>query len=309
MEVSSIKNNSRREARLRVSEKLYEMLGSCRLCPRACGINRLSGEKGFCKAGSELELAYVGPHQGEEPPISGIKGSGTIFLKHCTMSCVFCQNWQISQETNNIKSETQNFASLQNTHNLNLVSPTQYLPHVLELISDTKLPIVYNTNGYDSVDVLTLLDGIVDIYLPDIKYGDNALAKKYSRTDNYVEYNQAALREMYRQVGLLQTDADGIAVRGMIIRHLVLPGHLENSKRCLDFIAGLSTELTVSIMAQYSPQYEAARYPEINRKITAEEYAEIVDYAGSLGLENCFVQEPESQEVFLPDFERDKPFN
>jgi putative pyruvate formate lyase activating enzyme len=193
-------------------------------------------------------------------------------------------------------------------HNINLVSPTQYLPQLLKAVEGIQLPIVYNTNGYERVEILKELEGVISVYLPDIKYADNALAKKYSKTDDYVEYNQAAIREMYRQVGLLQTDADGVAMRGLIVRHLVLPGHIENSKACLDFIASLDKEITVSIMAQYSPQYQAERYPEIDRKLNLQEYETIIDYAHNLGLENCFVQDLESQEAFLPDFSGSQPF-
>ena len=291
-------------------EQLYSRLKSCDLCPRQCGVDRTRGELGWCRAGLDLQTAYVGPHHGEEPPISGTKGSGTIFACHCTMGCVFCQNWQISQGEKKDRGthSSSGFPNIQNCHNINLVSPTQYLPQLLKAVQGINLPIVYNTNGYERVEILKELEGIVSVYLPDIKYSDNALAKKYSQTADYVEYNQAALREMFRQVGLLQTDAQGIATRGLIVRHLVLPGLLENSKRCLDFIAGLSKEIAVSIMAQYSPQYQAERYPELNRKLTAAEYAEIVDYANDLGLENCFVQDLESQDAFVPDFTESQPF-
>jgi putative pyruvate formate lyase activating enzyme len=292
--------NSHKDGIERVSKKLSALLGACRLCPRACGVNRLAGERGYCGAGKELEVAYIGPHHGEEPPISGTLGSGTIFLKHCTMRCVFCQNWQISAAApGNGRDNALPLDKIKNCHNINLVSPTQYLPQILDAIRDIDLPIVYNTNGYDSVEVLRLLDGIVDTYLPDIKYSDNALAKKYSDTPDYVEYNQKAIAEMFRQAG----------PKKLIVRHLVLPGLIENSKDCLDFIARLSPDITVSIMCQYSPQYQADRFPEINRKLTSEEYATVVEYAENLGLENCFVQEMTSQDVFVPDFEKQNPFN
>lgn len=291
-------------------EKMLQHLKHCDLCPRQCGADRTRGELGWCRAGLNLELAYVGPHHGEEPPISGTRGSGTIFACQCTMGCVFCQNWQISQGKKNDRGtqRSSGFSSIRNCHNVNLVSPTQYLPQLLNAVKEITLPIVYNTNGYERVEILRELDGVVAIYLPDMKYSDNVLAKKYSKTSDYVEYNQAALREMFRQVGLLQVDEDGIAIRGLIVRHLVLPGQLDNSKRCLDFIAGLSTEMTVSIMAQYSPQYQAERFPELNRKLDATEYAEIVDYAHNLGLKNCFVQELESQNAFVPNFSESQPF-
>lgn len=289
-------------------EQLYSHLSACDLCPRQCRVDRTQGQLGWCRAGLDLEVAYSGPHHGEEPPLSGTQGSGTIFVQHCTMACVFCQNWQISQKDNNQPESKIDLSKIKSCHNINLVSPTQYLPQLLQAVEEIALPIVYNTNGYERVEILQELSGKVAIYLPDIKYADNALAKQYSKTADYVEYNQAALREMFAQVGLLQTDADGIAKRGLIVRHLVLPGQIENSKRCLDFIASLSTEITVSLMAQYSPQYQAARYPELDRKLTRAEYERIVDYAGVLGLENCFVQDLESQDVFLPDFNGAVPF-
>lgn len=298
-------------------EQLYSRLKSCDLCPRCCGVDRTRGELGWCRAGLELQVAYVGPHHGEEPPISGTKGSGTIFANHCTMGCVFCQNWQISaspptpllKERGDREAVGEDWGeALMNCHNLNLVSPTQYLPQLLKFIQGINLPIVYNTNGYERVEILKELENVVSIYLPDIKYSDNALAEKYSKTADYVKYNQAALREMFRQVGLLQLDKDGIAVRGLIVRHLVLPGYLENSKRCLDFIASINKEITVSIMAQYAPQYKACEFPEIDRKLSQAEYAEIVAYAEHLGLDNCFIQELESQNVFVPDFTELQPF-
>ena len=271
----------------------------------------MRGELGFCQAGADLELSYIGVHHGEEPPISGTKGSGTIFAYHCTMGCVFCQNWQISQGGKNTNSGIVSdfgLSKIQNGHNINLVSPTQYAPQLFKLIEGTALPVVYNTNGYERVEILRELAGHVAIYLPDMKYSDNALALKYSKTANYVEYNQAAIAEMFTQVGLLQTDAQGIAIQGLIVRHLVLPGQVENSKHCLDFIAQLNPEITVSVMAQYAPQYKSCDYPEIDRKLSGKEYSEIVAYAEKLGLENCYIQELESQDVYVPDFTALQPF-
>lgn len=301
---------------------MVERLQACDLCPRKCGVNRLDGELGFCQAGLQAEISYVGPHHGEEPPISGTNGSGTVFFKHCTMQCVFCQNWQISQtppprldsarrppspRERGLGGEAlaERFLYLQKlgVHNLNLVSPTQYVPQIVEALSIAveqgfNLPIVYNTNGYESVEILKLLDGIIDIYLPDIKYADNIQAQKYSHTKDYVKFNRPAIEEMYRQVGLTS----------LIVRHLVLPEDISGSKNCLDFLAGISKDLTVSIMAQYSPQYKAERYPVINRRITEAEYDSVVEYAAALGLDNTYVQEFSSQEVFLPDFQKDQPF-
>jgi len=270
-----------------------------------------------------IQISHAGLHFGEEPPISGTKGSGAIFFAGCNLRCVFCQNYQISQEfqqghtrtltTGELASE---MLRLQNggAHNINFVSPSHMIFQMADAIQAAKgkglvLPVVYNSNGYDSVDALRQIRGLVDIYLPDIKYLDNGLGKQFSAVNDYAETIPGVLREMLDQVGHLEMDEQGIATRGLLVRHLVLPGQLENSRKCLDALADLSPDTFVSLMSQYSPQYKACNYPEINRALTAGEYDEITEYALDLGLENAFIQELESQETCLPDFARESPFD
>ncbi len=306
------------------------MLGSltgqlikCECCPRNCGVNRIEGKLAVCKIGAEIRISHAGLHFGEEPPISGAKGSGTIFFAGCNLRCVFCQNYQISQEFQRYSTKTLTVDELADemlrlqsigAHNINFVSPSHMIFQMADAIVVAKkkgltIPVVYNTNGYDSVDALRQIRGLVDIYLPDIKYMDNALGKRYSAVLDYAEVIPGVLKEMLDQVGHLQLDDDGIATRGLLVRHLVLPGRLDNSKRCLRFLADLSPGVFVSIMSQYSPQHKAGKYPEINRTLTEAEYDEITEYALDLGLENAFVQELESQTQCLPDFEQESPFN
>jgi len=286
-------------------------------------VNRIEGQAGFCRIDASTRVSHVGLHFGEEPPISGTNGSGTVFFAACNLRCVFCQNFQISQEfqqgqtrsltTDELVSE---MLRLQNegAHNINFVSPSHVIFQMADAIKLARvkglvLPIVYNSNGYDSVDALRQIRGLVDIYLPDIKYLENGLGKRFSAVDDYADVVPGVLREMLDQVGHLEMDDEGIAVRGLLVRHLVLPNHLGNSQRCLRFLADLSPDTFISIMAQYSPQYRAHSYTEINRTLTEEEYDQVVDYALDLGLENAFVQELESQDRYLPDFTQESPFH
>lgn len=301
---------------------LIAALAQCTCCPRRCGVDRLKGEKGFCRSGAAVQIAHAGLHFGEEPPISGTAGSGAIFFTGCNLRCVFCQNYQISQEfegrgrtltTDALAAEMLHLQE-QGAHNINLVSPSHVVFQVADAIVEARrrglaIPIVYNSNGYDSVDALRQIRGLVDIYLPDIKYMDNELGKRFSAVDDYADVVPGVLAEMLAQVGHLEMDSAGIAVRGLLVRHLVLPGCLENSRRCLRLLAGLSPRITVSIMAQYSPQYKARRIPPLDRTLTADEYDAIVDDALELGLENAYVQELESQEHYLPDFDHERPFD
>lgn len=302
---------------------ITEKLKNCECCPRKCGTNRLEGRLGFCQIPADIFVSHIGLHFGEEPPISGTSGSGTIFFAGCNLRCVFCQNYQISQEFKNHRPRVLSVPELaiemlhlqeRGAHNINFVSPSHMIFQMAEAIriARTKglsIPIVYNSNGYDSVDALRQISGLVDIYLPDIKYLDRELGKKLSGVNNYQEIIPAVLQEMLEQVGHLKMNDDGIAVKGLLVRHLVLPGHLDNSKKCLRLLADLSPDIFVSIMSQYSPQYKACFYPELNRKLTQAEYDEIIDYALQLGLENAFIQELESQEHYLPDFTRENPFH
>jgi putative pyruvate formate lyase activating enzyme len=285
-------------------------------------VNRLDGKTGFCRLGSAIEISHAGLHFGEEPPISGTKGSGTIFFSGCNLRCVFCQNFQISQEfkhgrtmtltTDELASEMLRLQK-EGAHNINFVSPSHMIFQMADAIELAKkkglsVRVVYNSNGYDSVEALRQIRGLVDIYLPDIKYMDNMIGKHFSAVEDYADIVSKVLLEMLNQTGDLQMDNDGIAVRGLLVRHLVLPGQLENSRRCLDFLAGLSPDIHISIMSQYSPQYKAGAYPEINRTLTDDEYDEIICYALELGLENTFIQKLESQSHYLPDFAQEQPF-
>ncbi|HVN14098.1 MAG TPA: radical SAM protein, partial [Anaerolineales bacterium] len=254
--------------------------------------------------------------------ISGTRGSGAVFFAGCNLRCVFCQNYQISQEFQHHPTRVLTVHELademlrlqdQGAHNINFVSPSHMIFQMADAIQAAKtkglrLPIVYNTNGYDSVNALRQIRGLVDIYLPDIKYMDNTLGKRYSAVLDYAEIIPDVLREMLDQVGHLQMDDDGIATHGLLVRHLVLPGQREDTRSCLHFLASLSPDIFLSIMSQYSPQHKAGKYPEINRTLTSDEYDEITEYALDLGLENAFVQELDSQDNYLPDFTQDKPF-
>jgi putative pyruvate formate lyase activating enzyme len=300
-----------------------DRLTRCECCPRKCRVNRLQGKVGFCRIGGGVQISHAGLHFGEEPPISGTRGSGAVFFAGCNLRCVFCQNYQISQEFQ--QSQTRTLAAdelasemlrLQDegAHNINFVSPSHVVFQMAEAIQVAKrsglaVPIVYNSNGYDSVDALRQIRGLVDIYLPDIKYLENGLGKQFSMVDDYADVVPGVLREMLAQVGHLKTDDEGIAVRGLLVRHLVLPDNLGNTRRCLRFLADLSLDTVVSIMSQYSPQYRAGDYPGIDRTLTEDEYDEVIDYALDLGLENAFVQELESRDHYLPDFARDCPFD
>lgn len=303
--------------------KLFtNQLTSCTCCPRNCRVNRLEGKVAVCRVGAEIQVSHIGLHFGEEPPISGTKGSGTIFFAGCNLRCVFCQNYQISQEFRHFPTRILTIDELASemlrlqaagAHNINFVSPSHMIFQMADAIVAAKekglvIPVVYNTNGYDSVEALRQIRGLVDIYLPDIKYMDAAAGKRFSAVRDYAQVIPGVLREMLDQVGQLELDDEGIAVRGLLVRHLVLPGHLDNSRKCLRFLADLSPDIFVSVMSQYSPQHKAGNYPEINRTLTQAEYDEITEYALDVGLENAFVQELESQESCLPDFAQEKPF-
>lgn len=279
------------EFKKRVS-KLNDMLKKCSLCPHKCKIDRFSGEIGICKAGDLMDVSSVCLHNGEEPPISGYRGSGTIFFCHCNLKCVFCQNYQISQGDEAISKrltpaqladEMLRLQNNLNAHNINLVSPTHYVPQIIEAIyiaarKGLKLPIVYNTNGYDSIEVIGLLDGIVDIYMPDLKYANNAHAEKYSNAPKYVEVSREVISEMYRQVGTLETDDLNTGVRGLIVRHLVLPNNISGSFDNLCWLAEkVSPNVFLSLMSQYHPCNKASSFKEINRGVSRSEYQKVLD--------------------------------
>lgn len=273
-----------------------ERMKRCTLCPRACEARRLDGETGECGGGLWARVASAGPHFGEESPLVGFGGSGTIFFSNCPLKCVFCQNWEISQEGSGRDAGAGDLAGMMlglqraGCHNINVVTPTHVVPHILEGLylaceAGLRIPIVYNSGGYDSVDTLELLDGVVDIYMPDFKYADAAAAKRYSNVDDYPRVAKAALREMHRQVGDLELDDSGIAVRGMIVRHLVLPGAIAGTGAVLAFIAGeLSPDTYVNVMDQYRPAYRADRFEALARRITRAEFDEAIAAARAAGL-------------------------
>lgn len=309
----------------RRAETLWNKLRDCRICPRDCGVDRLKGEVAACFAAELPVVSTYVAHFGEEPCIAGENGAGNIFFGLCNMRCVYCQNFQISQ---NYKTERRNEVSLdrladmmlelqeRGCHNINFVSPTHFVPQMVAGIlraaeRGLRLPIVYNTNAYDSVEVLRLLDGIVDIYLPDLKYADDDTARKYSHIRDYVPSARAAIAEMWRQVGPLQIGDDGVARRGMVLRHLVLPNDLADSDDCLRWIRDtLGTEVTLSLMAQYYPTNKADRWVLLNRKITEREYERVLERAERLGFENILIQEHHAaSEYYRPDFEKDHAFH
>jgi putative pyruvate formate lyase activating enzyme len=303
-------------------ENVLHMLEKCELCPRQCRVNRLKGQKGYCKAGDKVIIAHYGPHHGEEPPISGTHGSGTIFFSFCNLRCIFCQNYQISQngmgEEMSLGKLAEIFLELQThgCHNINLVSPISYIPHIAIAITKAKerglaIPVVYNTNSYESVEALKVMDGLVDIYLPDFKYWNPIVAEKLSgvpKEKPYTDFAKDALLEMKRQVGNLVVE-NKIAKKGLLIRHLVLPGGLAGSKEMFQWIRqNLGTETFISLMSQYYPVHMANTIPLLRRKIRQGEYDTVVDYLAKEGFENVFLQETTSAPLFVPDFDEPEPF-
>jgi putative pyruvate formate lyase activating enzyme len=272
-------------------QRLKEFLKECWLCPRECRVNRLNGEVGVCQAGSELTVSSAFPHFGEEPPLVGDHGSGTIFLTHCNLRCIFCQNYDISHLGSGERMDSSTMArimlSLQERgcHNINFVTPTHYVPQIVASLLEAiekglRLPIVYNCSGYESLEVIRLLEGVVDIYMPDIKYMDKKYSKLFSNAPDYPEVVKKVLKEMHRQVGDLTTNAKGIAERGLLIRHLVMPNGVASSEVVLKFIQEeISVHSYVNIMDQYRPEYQAYEYPEISRRITLKEYLEAIQLA------------------------------
>jgi putative pyruvate formate lyase activating enzyme len=278
-------------------DQAYRHLEDCDLCARYCRVNRrVTTEGAVCRTGERAVVASYGPHHGEEDPLRGRRGSGTIFFSWCNLRCVFCQNWDISQKGIGRETGPAGIADMmldlqrQGCHNINLVSPSHVVAQIVAAVHDAakrglRLPLVYNTGGYDSPEALALLDGVVDIYMPDMKYGDSSFARKYSKVRDYVEANQAAVREMHRQVGDLVLDEHGIALRGLLVRHLVLPDKIAGTDRVLAFLAnGISRNTYLNLMDQYRPCYRADEYPELDRPITAQEYRDALAIAARLGL-------------------------
>ena len=281
----------------RRAAELKACYSSCTLCPRDCRVDRTNGELGKCRASDKVKVSSAFPHFGEEPPLVGTKGSGTIFFANCGLRCLYCQNFNISIEGYGDVISDAALAGFMlglqkvGCHNINLVTPTHYVPNIVNALltavqAGLRIPLVYNTGGYDKVEVLELLDGIVDIYMPDFKYWDAEKAAAYSsEAYNYPHYAKEALREMHRQTGVLETDGRGVAVRGLIIRHLVLPNRVAGSREGLKFIAtDLSKDSYVNVMRQYRPEHEAPRHKEIDRRITAKEFDEALAWAREAGL-------------------------
>ena len=288
-------------------QEVKEALQHCVICPRRCGVDRTRGKLGYCRAGADTRVYSHSPHHGEEPVLSVRRGSGTIFFSHCNMKCVYCQNYYFSQlddgEDVSVEALAEMMLALQGMgcHNINLVSPTHYVPQIkaalgLALKNGLKVPVVYNTGGYDLVETIRSLEGLIDIYMPDMRYSSDSMAKTYSDAVKYVEYNRSAVEEMQRQVGDLVVDEKGIARRGLIIRLLVLPQDISGTKETLRFIAGrISKNAFLSIMSQYYPTFKSCNYKEISRGVREKEYLEVVEEAKALGLNNGWVQEMPSE--------------
>jgi putative pyruvate formate lyase activating enzyme len=288
----------------------YAHLTACDVCPRGCLVNRRAGEFGVCRTGERAKVSSYGPHLGEEDPLRGWRGSGTIFFTRCNLKCQFCQNHDISQTDNGDLVEPEQLAAIMlelqssGCHNINLVSSTHVVPQILAAVliaarAGLHLPLVYNCGGYDSLAMLKLLDGVVDIYMPDMKYADAEIAQRYSGIPNYPQANQAAVREMHRQVGDLQLDDRGVATRGLLVRHLVLPNGLAGTAEIVRFLATeISPHTYLNVMDQYRPAYRAAQYPELNRPITRAEYQTAVRLALDAGLHRLDERRPRGFLVF-----------
>lgn len=276
-------------------EKALSMLEECRVCPHRCGVNRLKDELGVCKTGRYALVDSFFPHRGEEKVIRGTRGSGTVFFSHCNLKCVYCQNYQISQlgEGEDVSPEelSNMFITLQRLgcHNINLVTPSHIVPQILEALylsvkKGLRIPIVYNTSSYDSIESLRLLEGIVDIYLADIKYGEDQTGKKYSKVKDYFSVARRAIEEMYRQVGDLELDSSGVAKRGLLIRHLILPNEISGTKEVIKFLKGISPSMAINVMDQYYPYFKAFDYPELSRRIREDEYLKALSLVDGLTL-------------------------
>ena len=270
---------------------------------------------GFCKSTNKIKIARASLHEWEEPCISGTNGSGTVFFSGCSLKCVFCQNYVLSHDNRGKEISVEELSEIflrlqdQKAHNINLVTPTHFVPQIIEALKLAKskglgIPIVYNTSGYETVETIKMLDGYVDVYLPDFKYFSNDLAKKYSGVSDYFEHATSALNEMFKQVGEFSLDEDGMIKRGMVVRHLILPGYIEDSKNVIAHIYDtFRDKIFISIMNQYTPLPHVEKFPEINRVITDAEYDEVIEFALSLGIENAFIQEGgTAKESFIPDF-------
>lgn len=291
------------------------MLSKCRLCPRECNVDRLKGEIGYCKATDKIMISRAALHYWEEPCVSGKNGSGTIFFSNCNLKCVFCQNHCISQEDLGIEVSIEKLSKIflelqeKGANNINLVTPTHYAPQIIEALKLSKsnglnIPILYNSSGYDSLDTLNALNGYIDVYLPDLKYYNPKYSSRYSKARDYFEKTSIAINEMYRQVGKPVFDENGIIKKGVIIRHLMLPGLLFDSKKIINYIyKTFGDNVYISIMNQYTPMFKSQDYPEINKPLNEKHYDALINYALDLGVKNAFIQEGgTSSKEFVPDF-------
>ena len=294
---------------------MLEKLVKCDICPHDCKINRLEGKMGRCKCNDKIKIALASVHHFEEPCISGKKGSGTVFFSNCNLNCKFCQNYEISQQGKGKEITINELSDIfikqqeKGVHNINLVTPTMYAYQIVEAIKIAKdkglnIPVIYNSNGYENVETIKALNGYIDVYLPDLKYYNNDLGVKYSGINNYFEYASKAILEMYKQVGSPEFDQNGNIIKGLMIRHLVLPNNIENSKRALKWIKeNIDENVYINIMAQYFPTYKAKEIAELNRKLSMEEYEEIENFVYELDIKNGYMQElGEHEEEYVPDF-------
>ena len=295
---------------------IIELLSDCTLCPRNCHVDRINGQKGYCREAAELVVARAALHMWEEPCISGASGSGTVFFSGCAVGCVYCQNKPIARGLTGKQITIERLSDIflelqsQGANNINLVTPTHYVPQIIEAVENARgrglgLPIVYNSSGYEKTKTLALLEGIVDIYLPDLKYFSKEIAKKYSNCEDYFPIAAAAIKEMVRQAGKPVFRPDGLMAKGVIVRHLTLPGYLEDSKNVIQYLnQAYGKQIFISIMNQYTPLANLERYPELNQTVNPADYDELIEYAISLGVENGFIQDGEAaKESFIPEFD------
>ncbi len=288
------------------------MLLKCCICPRECGADR-DIAPGVCGAGNKIKVARAAPHYWEEPCLSGEKGSGTVFFSGCNLGCVFCQNYEVSHRSYGMEVSEKHLMKVfdvlieKGVLNLNLVTPTHYVPMLAKVLKeyDSPVPIIYNSSGYEKAETLKMLEGLIDIYLPDIKYFDSAPAEKYSAASDYFEYASSAVLEMFRQVGNIELDSDGMAKKGLIIRHLVLPGNISQAVKVFEWVKeNLSAETYISVMRQYTPFGKATEMPPVDRRLSSREYAIVKEKILAMGFENCYFQSKDSaKESFIPDFD------
>lgn len=294
------------------------LMKECTICPRNCKVDRTKGNRGYCRETDKLVVARASLHMWEEPCISGTNGSGTVFFSGCSLGCVYCQNYNISNGMSGKEITTERLAEIflelqtKGAHNINLVTPTHFVVQIIDAIvmsrkKGLRIPIVYNTSGYEKVETIKMLEGHVSVFLPDLKYMDGNIAKKYSNCQDYFQHASKAIEEMVRQTGKIEFNEDGMVVKGVIVRHMTLPGYLEDSKNIIKYLyETFKDKIFISIMNQYTPLNEVTKYPEINRKIMDCEYDELVDYAVEIGVENGFIQEGETAlESFIPDFDNE----